>query len=259
MYGQYLKNQKSKKTLVLIHGWCCDSSHFKKQIDAFKSKFNIYCANYSELVKTYDGTEDNIFFYCANKIQEEISQLELHNLYFIGHSLGGNIALMLANTLERETIGSVIIDTTMPMSSKATEKFNTFFSNLVEKDFSAQERMVREFIESKCNTDYDSKNIIKTIVDGMMLTWKTNSNQFNRLGLANFKFDSSAALKKLRGPLMYIAATPPSGNLKELLEIKKTIDIQKVLSGHFVMITQHAKTNELLTNFLMQESSRPAD
>ncbi len=83
MYGQYLKNQKSKKTLVLIHGWCCDSSHFKKQIDAFKSKFNIYCANYSELVKTYDGTEDNISSTALTRFRRKY-----HNLnYTISASL----------------------------------------------------------------------------------------------------------------------------------------------------------------------------
>ena len=260
MFGHYLKNQKSKKTLVLIHGWCCNSGHFNKQVDALKSEFNIYCANYSEIVRTYDGTEDNIFFYCARKIQEEITRLELHNIFFIGHSMGGNIALMLANSLENEAIGSVFIDATMPCSSQVIEKYNAFFLNLDETDFNHQEKMVREFIENKWNKEYDSNRLMQTIVDGMISTWSACPNQFNKLYRDALKFDSRDALEKLRGPLMYLAATPPAGNLMELAEIKKNIDIQKILSGHFIMLSQHSKANELLTNFLMQDSNlRPAN
>ena len=69
-------------------------------------------------------------------------------------------------------------------------------------------------------------------------------------------FEAANTLRMGRD-LLYLVSS--SGNLKELLEIKKTIDIQKVLSGHFVMLTQHAKANELLANFLMPESSRSAD
>jgi pimeloyl-ACP methyl ester carboxylesterase len=92
----YRQEGSGNPPLVFIHGWCCDHTVFQPQVDHFKATHTVTtldlrgCGSSDQPEQGYDipTLADDVAWLC--------SELQLSKPIFVGHSLGGMIAIELA-------------------------------------------------------------------------------------------------------------------------------------------------------------------
>lgn len=106
-------------------------------------------------------TKDKSFEYYAELIKNEIIQLNLKNIIFIGHCLGGNLALYLSKNLKSITNCVAIIDTSIPIRKIIPNSFKLFLLTL---NRSIGKIALKNFIQQKMiNSKYDHLTLMKKI------------------------------------------------------------------------------------------------
>ncbi|MBN0919556.1 alpha/beta fold hydrolase [[Mycoplasma] gypis] len=91
---QYLQLDSNKeKNLVFLHGFSSEFNFFNQLIEEFKDEYNIYGLN----MPAHGGSEEKKelmnFLEFVDIFHVWIKELDINNLYLIGHSMGGGIAM----------------------------------------------------------------------------------------------------------------------------------------------------------------------
>lgn len=97
---------KGKKTLVLLHGWGGEWRSWFPLIERLKTQFKIYALDLPGFGESPLDRPYSLHDY-AQDIVDFIAQERIKNPVFVGHSLGGAIALKIA--LEKHEIASGLV------------------------------------------------------------------------------------------------------------------------------------------------------
>lgn len=238
--------KNAKKTLVFIHGWCCKPSNFSHQVDFFKSQHNIILVDYASETPP-QNPYPNLFENTVLKIKNLIFEASLDKLVFIGHSLGGNIALSLTNQLQNLVESTVIIDTSLPRAEGTAEKFAPLLSKIQNLD---GQSVLQDFIKTHMiNAKLDHPIVSKCMINEMIACWKKAPKLFSKLLGDTVDFDSGKAITNCTRPLLYACGEPPSGDIAALRKLNPSIFIAPFQSGHFIMGNQANELNQVLEKF----------
>ncbi len=90
----YTNSNINKPVLLFIHGWGSNSElWFKVFNNEFKDKFNIYCLDLPGFGKSELKSDNYTLDKYLETILQFIQKLELKDITYIGHSLGGRIGI----------------------------------------------------------------------------------------------------------------------------------------------------------------------
>lgn len=247
MHSQYIGDDNTKPTLIFLHGWCCSPQDYQLQVEYFKNNYSILIPDYSKIIVDINLDSEQLLWECVNKLKEYIQSIKLTNFIVVGHSMGGVMALALANHFKIEQIGTVIIDTAIPLSIDRRHIFSTLIKDL---DTDLGKNTLSTIIDKKwINPAYDNLSLMQQKKIEMLSMWEKSPKNFNKLLLLATQFDSTTAIKNYNGSLMYIAATPANGDIMALKEASTKLQIAEILSGHFIMQNKPNELNNLLTQF----------
>ena len=96
--------------LVFIHGWMCDRTHWRHQIDAFADGHTVVTldlAGHGNSVGYRDSWTIDRF---GADVQAVVEALDLPRVILVGHSMGGQIALEAAARMPDRVLGVVGVD-----------------------------------------------------------------------------------------------------------------------------------------------------
>ncbi|NIM63666.1 MAG: alpha/beta fold hydrolase, partial [Acidobacteria bacterium] len=97
--------------LVFIHGWTCDRTHWRYQVDTFAEGHTVVALDLAGHGKSGgDRGEWTIEGFGAD-VQAVVEALELPRVILVGHSLGGPVALAAAARMPERVLGVVGVDT----------------------------------------------------------------------------------------------------------------------------------------------------
>ncbi|MCF0217816.1 MAG: alpha/beta hydrolase [Malacoplasma sp.] len=121
-YRFHKSNSNSNKVVVFIHGFATTSEYFDDFIESFIGDYNYYAIQlpghgYAKL--NHKKQLDPIFY--AEYVAEWIKLKGFEDVVLMGHSMGGGIALMVANQL-KDLISKLVIITPMNSSSWLSTK-----------------------------------------------------------------------------------------------------------------------------------------
>ena len=131
----YESNGKGETALVFVHGWCCDRTYWKNQVDAFKDRYQVVTidlgghgeSRMNRPAWTLEGLIDDVL--------AVVNSLNLEHMVLIGHSMGGTVVVETAARIPDRVIGIVGVDTLQNVEKKyAEEEFNAFVGPM-ETDF----------------------------------------------------------------------------------------------------------------------------
>jgi pimeloyl-ACP methyl ester carboxylesterase len=97
--------------LVFIHGWICDRTHWRHQVDAFADGHTVVTldlAGHGNSGKDRDDWTANRF---GADVQAVVEALDLPRVILVGHSMGGQVALEAAARMPERVLGVVGADT----------------------------------------------------------------------------------------------------------------------------------------------------
>jgi pimeloyl-ACP methyl ester carboxylesterase len=112
VYDVYDANGAAEPALVFVHGWSCDRSYWKNQIDPFAQKFRVVTVDLAGHGESGTGRKAWTIEAFGGDVDAVVNKLGLDRVILIGHSMGGDVVAEAARQLPRgRVVGMIWLDT----------------------------------------------------------------------------------------------------------------------------------------------------
>lgn len=239
---------KGDTTLVFIHGWACDRSFWREQLNLFAQWYRVVALDLGGHGDSEANREVWSMAAFGGDVQAVVEELDLNHVVLIGHSMGGMVALETARLMPKRVVGIVGVETlhdaeleySKEMTQKAVENFKANF----------QETMA-SFVRSAFVEGTDP-NLVKWVVSKAC---SANQEAVLAIILETPNLDIKQSFLAAKVPIRCINARPfPPNNSKTKVETnRKYANFDAILMqgvGHFPMLEQPEEFNGHLRGIL---------
>ena len=226
--------------LVFVHGWSCDRSYWKGQIEPFARQFKVIVIDLAGHGESGLGRKSWTIQAFGDDVAAVVKKLDLHRVILIGHSMGGDVIGEAARLLPGRVVGLIMVDTYKKLGSGRTpEQVQTFVNRLRNHFVDSTRALVRTMFLPKS----DSELIERVAADmssappDVALDALTSSFNYSR--------EMPYTLEELKLPAIAIN----SDNAPTDIESMKHYGVEVMIMpgvGHFLMLEDAERFNDLL-------------
>lgn len=230
--------------LIFVHGWSCDRSYWKEQLEPFSRQFKVVTIDLAGHGQSGLGRKAWTMEAFGSDVAAVVEKLGLKSVILIGHSMGGDVIAEAARQLPDRVEGLVMVDTYKQLSTRRSpEQVQAFMApfrdNFVEE--------TRAFVRSMFlpNTD---RNLVKQVAMDMSAAPPAVALGAMESAL-NYSREMPRTLEELNLPVIAINPdnTPTDSVSMERYGIK-VILMPGV--GHFLMMEDPDRFNQLLSTVI---------
>ena len=176
-YNQY---GNGDTTLLFVHGWCINKEYWNDQSKYFSDKYKVVTLDLPGFGRSGKNRSEWTFENYTDDISELIKAEKLKNVILIGHSMSGDILLLMDTKYPESIIGIVGIDNLkrpgVKLSEEEWKQVESFFA-MMDSSFSGT-------VEA-----YTKENLFRPSADTSIVNRVINDFKMN---------DSVIAMKVLR-------------------------------------------------------------
>jgi pimeloyl-ACP methyl ester carboxylesterase len=234
--------------LLFVHGWCCDSTFWRRQLPSFRRKHRVVAVDLRGHGRSGKPEQAYTMDLFCQDLEWLIGELGLRRPVIVGHSMGGIVALRLAGRRKRALPGVVIVDAPIfPMIDRPVRR--QLIAALESPMFRAAARQV---IEQNLFIPASPPALRRRITNIMLRTPQyVMSSAFRNLWA-----DNKALAKNVNVPSLFVDAGRDLEELKRIKRAVKGIQIGRTVgAGHFNMLETPDQFNGMLRTFLDQLES----
>jgi sigma-B regulation protein RsbQ len=245
---------KGDTALVFLHGWCGDREYWKHQAEAFAADYRVVTLDQAGHGESGKGRKAWTANGLAADVEAVVKALGLRRVILVGHSMGGQVALLAARRLPGTVVAVVGADTLQNAEFEMPEETRKQFMEAFEKDFKGTMRVgLAGMIHEKTDAD------VKT----WLLTRAEAQDPKMALGLMRdlTGLDQKKLLKEARVPVRCINSaggfqffTPTAVEVNKKYADYDAVTIADV--GHYPMIEKPAEFNGKLRDVLKDLAAR---
>lgn len=228
-------------TVLLIHGWSCDSTFWDGQVDALAARYRVLTLDlaghgFSGLPQREWAMDD-----FADDVVRVADAARARRIVLVGHSMGGPVAIEAAKRLQGRVVGVIGVDTLRSVGTRLEpaeleQRLATFHA-----DFPGA---VRTFVESAFFTAQTDPALRARIVNTMSSARPEAAvpalRQLN-------DWDFRRAFAGFGAPLLLLNAAQPPTQLDALAGLAPGARVRTFDgAGHFLMMEQPQPFNVVL-------------
>ena len=240
---------KGKEIVLFVHGWSCDQTYWRNQIEYFKDRYKVVTM---DLVgHGLSGTQRSqpTISSFGNDIVAVVNDMNIKNskLYLVGHSMGGIAVLDAAVKLKERNIQIVIVDVLRKKFWPVSDEFLQYLSGLMENNF---EENIYNIVRSAMFIP-TSDNVLAHQVAEHMSKANPDFARFAMLDLYSGNYDELVKNIQNKNVNTVLINSDIEKNDEEGLRamgFDQIITMQAV--GHFPMLEKPDEFNRLLSNYL---------
>ena len=135
-YNQY---GNGDTTLLFVHGWCINKEYWNNQSKYFSDKYKVVTLDLPGFGRSGKNRSEWTFENYTDDINEFITAEKLKNVILIGHSMSGDILLMVDTKYPESVIGIVGVDNLkkpgVKLSEEESKQVEGFFA-MLDSNFS---------------------------------------------------------------------------------------------------------------------------
>lgn len=242
----YTAAGSAEPALVFIHGWSCDKSYWKTQVEKFSPQYKVVTIDLAGHGESGTERKDYTMQLFGSDVAAVVNDLKLSKVILIGHSMGGSVILEAAKLLDKKVIGLIGVDTyqsfTDDWSAEQKEKFLESFS----KDFKST---AVGFVKQMFPKGADS-TIVNTVAEDMSSAPPAVAISAMR---NLFYYDPLPTLSKLELPVISINCDMYPVSLEENKKHVKSFSFKQMKGvGHFLFLERPNEFNELLNEAVLE-------
>jgi pimeloyl-ACP methyl ester carboxylesterase len=236
----FTEKGQGEPALVFIHGWSCDKSYWKEQMDLFSKQFKVVAVDLGGHGESGVNRKNWTIESFGEDVAAVVNHLRLNKVILIGHSMGGVVIIEAAKLLKGEVLGLVGVDAFQKFEDDWIIKQRDEILKAFKKDFKT---VTKQFIKKMFNANSDSI-LINKIAENM-------SQAPQDIALNSFEhalfYNPVPALKEIKLPIvsidsdMYPVAVEENRKIVAYFTEKTIKDV-----GHFVMLEKPKQFNEYL-------------
>lgn len=233
-------------TLLLVHGWSGDHTHFAPQSARFSSTHRVVsvdlrghgASDSPEQEYTIDGFADDLAWLCE--------QLGAHRVVPVGHSMGGSVSIALAATHPELVSAVVLVDSPLVWPDAIKPLLRQGAEAMAGPDgFEVRRALVDSFFidEDDCER--------RAALSAQML--RTPGHVASSAFLSISSFDLNESASRVKAPVLALMAGTmalsiedhfPSG-VVDSLTIGRTVG-----AGHYIQLEVPEQVNAMIERFL---------
>ena len=242
----YLSGGHGNPQLVFVHGWACDRTYWKDQIDHFRHDNRLLAIDLAGHGESGNNRSEWSIDTLAQDLAEVLVHESLIDVILIGHSLGAAVAVLAAHKAGNRVVGVVIVDAMHDLDTPHREQTLSFIASL-ESDFAGT---LRSGIPNQFGPLAD-KELIERIALDMASAPPGLSIELER---SYADMDFKAAIKLVHAPIRAINAY--ATNIGANRQYSQDYDAWRMEdAGHFLMLERPREFNELLGRVISEIQS----
>ena len=251
----YTKYGEGKDLILFVHGWSCDQTYWKNQIEFFKKNFQVVALDLGGHGNSGTDRKNWTISSFGDDVVSVVNQFKYASLFLVGHSMGGMVVLDAASKLDNKSITLFLVD------------------QIQNKYWPVPEERVQNFLKPfRENFKNHTKEWVKTadnFVEGsdpQLIEWISSdmSNAPPEIAIPSMhdvktrNFDETIAQLKKRNISMTLINNKESKEKDklELIELGFRIEIIPKV-GHFIMLEKSQEFNQKLFELIKSKYLAP--
>ena len=227
--------------LVFVHGWSCDRSYWKGQLEPFSRRYKVVAIDLAGHGASGTERKNYTIELFGADVATVVKKLNLQHVILIGHSMGGDVIAAAARQLPRYRIeGLVIVDTYKKLGAGRTPEQVEAFVAKFRTDFKDS---VRNFVRSMSSSNYDTA-LFAWIANDM-----ASAPPAIALSALESSFNYSREITKTLLEIKLPVTTINSDNAPTDTASMQRYGVQVVVMhgvGHFLMMEDPKQFNDVL-------------
>lgn len=237
---QYEVAGEGEPTLVFVHGWSCDRSYWKEQIEEFAKTYRVVAVDMGGHGESGLGRENWTMEAFGTDIVSVVNKLNLNKIVMIGHSLGGGVVLQAAKQLPDRVVGLIGVDTYKKFGTGYPPEKITKIVSAFKADFAAS---MNGFIRPMFLEDADSTLVNQIVSDMSLAPVEVATSSME----SYFSTDTQELLKKVRVPIRAINSDMSPTDIENNRKYASSFEMKSVTGiGHFIPQEDPTTFNRLL-------------
>jgi pimeloyl-ACP methyl ester carboxylesterase len=151
----YYEYRQERQVLVFVHGWSCDASYWRKQVEYFKDKYHMVLVDLAGHGRSGSERENYTMEAFGQDVKAVVESIGAEKVVLIGHSMGALVIAEAARLMPEKVIGLVAIDDLQnveyPLGEEQFKEMTTPF----KEDF---KQGVRSFVTGMLRSDNSPVN-----------------------------------------------------------------------------------------------------
>jgi pimeloyl-ACP methyl ester carboxylesterase len=238
--------------LVFVHGWSCDRSYWRAQMDHFAGSHRVVAVDLGGHGESGLGRKDWTMAAFAGDVRAVVEALGPGKVVLVGHSMGGPVILEAARLMPERVVALVSVD----------------FFNDVDRRFSAKERegflapmraafpkATEAFVRQEMFTPRSDPKLVDRIARDMAAgPPAVGVSAMEHL----LRYEQGAALAAAKVPVRLINADKWPTDLEAARRHKPDVGLAVVPAvGHFLMMEAPDEFNRLLARAVSELPAAP--
>lgn len=158
----YYEHGKEGAVLVFVHGWSCDASYWREQVEYFKGKYHMVLIDLAGHGRSGSMRENYTMEAFGQDVLAVVKSIGAEKVVLIGHSMGALVIAHAARLMPEKVIGLVAVDDLQNVEYPLGEEQFKEMTKPLKENF---KQGVRGFVTSMLRSDKSKLN--EWVIDDM--------------------------------------------------------------------------------------------
>ena len=237
----YQVHGDKKQAIVFVHGWSCDRTYWKEQIEPFAENYHVVTIDLGGHGESGLGRRSWTMEAFGADVTSVVKKLGLKNAILVGHSMGGCVAAEASRQLPHGAVaGIVIVDQYKQLHTPSTPEEIEAFASRLEMNFADS---TASFVRRIFGSGSDSSLIDRVAKDMSSAPPSVALEAFR----STWRYSSqiTETLKELKLPVIAINSDNRPTDITSMERYGVQVMIMPNV-GHFLMMEDPGAFNLLL-------------
>jgi pimeloyl-ACP methyl ester carboxylesterase len=238
---------RGEPALVFVHGWSCDRSYWRGQMEHFAASHRVVALDLGGHGESGLDRKDWTMTAFAGDVRAVVEGLGLRKVLLVGHSMGGPVILEAARLMPDRVVALVSVDFFNEVNRSIGVKEREGFLAPMRADFrSATETFVRKEMFTRRSDPDLAARISRDMAAAPSAVGVSAMDHLLR-------YDQGAALATAKVPVRLINADKWPTNLEAARRHKPDVGLAVMPGvGHFLMMEDPEEFNRLLARAMRE-------
>jgi pimeloyl-ACP methyl ester carboxylesterase len=236
----YSKYGNGEPAVILVHGWSCDQSYWKNQIEELAENYTVVTVDLAGHGLSGMERKNYTMDLFGEDVASVVNNLKLNKVILAGHSMGGLVVIYAANKLKDKTIGIIGVDTYQSLGEEFPAEQREAFLKPFKENFT---ETTKWFVGTMFPKNADPE-LVKSIAEDM----SSAPSEIAISAMENmFSDNGTEQLSQLTVPIISINCDIFPISLENNRKLVKSFELKMMEGyGHFLMMENSKMFNALL-------------
>lgn len=237
----FSKYGDGEPAIVLVHGWSCDQSYWKNQVEELAQNYTVVTIDLAGHGLSGLERKNYTMDLFGEDVAAVVNSLKLNKVILAGHSMGGSVVIYAANKLKDKTIGIIGVDTFQSLGEEFPAEQREAFLKPFKENFI---ETAKWFVGTMFPKNADPE-LVKSIIEDM----SSAPSEVALSAMENmFSDNGTEQLAQLSVPIISINCDLWPVGIENNRKLVKSFELKMMEGyGHFIMMENPKMFNLLFT------------